>query len=82
MARRVCPVKQGHGTDVYAYSVARADFPVNGNAGAVYAQLLRRLNWPPYAVSLMLAHDFSVLLEIRVYRQTLPPQTRMKALKY
>jgi hypothetical protein len=82
MARRVCPVEQGYGTDVYAYSVTCADFPVNSNVGAVYTQLLGRLNWSPNAVSLMFAHNFSVLLEIRVYRQKIPPQTRKKALKY
>jgi len=82
MAWRVCPVEQGHRTDVYAYAVASADVPVDSNVGTVYAQLLGRFNWSPDAVSLMFSYDFPFLPEIGVYWQTIPPQTRMKRCEY
>jgi hypothetical protein len=33
-------------------------------------------------VSLMFTHDFPFLLEIRVYRQTIPPKSKRKVWKY
>jgi hypothetical protein len=71
MPRRVCPVVQGYGANVYAHSISGARVPVDSNVGSVYSHFLRRFYGSPNFVSVMFAYNFSVLLKIRVYRQKL-----------
>ena len=69
----VCPVVQGHGANVDAYSVSGTYVPVYGNVGSVYAQFFRRFYGSPDFVSVVFAYNFSLLLKIRIYRQKLSP---------
>jgi len=69
MSGRFGPLKHGYRADFDADSVAGAGVPVNGHVRAVYAQLLRWLNWSPDVVAFVLADDFAVLLKIGIYRQ-------------
>jgi hypothetical protein len=73
VARRFCPVVQGHGTNVNADAVSSAYVPVYGNVASMNAQFLRWFNGPPDFVPIVFSYNFSVLLKIRVYWQKLSP---------
>lgn len=71
MPRRICPVIQRHGANVNAHTVSGAHIPVDSNVSSMYAQLRRRLHGTPDFVAVVFACNLSILLKIRIYRQTL-----------
>ena len=73
MAQRITPIKQGYRANVDADAVPRANVPVDSHGGSMNAQLLGRFNRSPDIVPFVLARNCTLLLKIRIYRQTDSP---------
>ena len=71
MARSLSPLVQCYRADLNTNAVTSADIPVNRHASPMNTKLLWRFNRSPDVMTIMLIHDFPVLLEIRIDRQNL-----------
>jgi len=69
MPRSIGPVKQGYRADVETDPISRADIPVDGDSGSMYAELRGRLNVSPDIVTVTLSDYLPVLLKIGIYWQ-------------
>jgi hypothetical protein len=73
MAGRITPIKQCHGANVDADSVSSTNVPVDSHVGPMNAQFLGRFNRSPDIVPIVLACNCTLLLKVRIYRQTDSP---------
>lgn len=67
MPRCFRPFENCYRTNLETNTVTCTDVPVYRNIRSVYAKFLRRLNWTPNIVTLMLTYDFAAFFEVWVY---------------
>jgi hypothetical protein len=73
MTWSVSPIKHGDRANFNADTVSSTDIPIDSYVCPVDTKLLRRLDWTPNVMAIMLTGNLSILLEIWIYRQSFHP---------